>query len=340
MDSSSRESEFDFFDEPDTAETAGQAWRRRLRPAEASRPGGSGRGPVLPRGLDRLGRLAALVTVVIASVVALVTGLGGCKGSSDNYSQYLERVRVIAEGSNRVGDELAHDLRASLKPADLARRLQTLAAQEQQAYDRAEQIRPPGPLRQIHEELLAALELRATGLASLGQTLVAAEAHTTPAASVANALAAQAQLLTTSDVVWSELYRTPATDQLRQRGLTDLLVPDSQVVTSPGLVSATSFVHRLLPTHTSNTRGPVASLKSGDSGSAVASWQRQLNQWLRTQPGQSPVPVDGKYGNRTATATKTLQHVAGITADGVVGPATRHALTVELATVKRSSGRG
>lgn len=339
---SGRESESEFFDEPDTAETVERGWRLRWqRPARDAADGG-GREPVRLAGLVGLRRLAIVVAVVIASVVALVTGLGGCKGS-DNYSSYLERVRAIAQSSTQAGHQLARDLRSSsLNRSKLARRMQNLATQEQQAYDRAVQIRPPGPLRQIHLELLAALELRATGLASLAHTLATFGSHNF-AASTADVLAAQARLLTTSDVVWSELYRIPAAAQLHRRGLTGLPVPHSRITPTPDLVAGPAFarlLQRLQAPPATTSGGLAVSLKPGDSGTAVASWQKQLNRWLRTQPGQSLLPIDGTYGNLTTSATKALQQAAAITADGIVGPATRHALTRELAAINQSSTRG
>jgi peptidoglycan hydrolase-like protein with peptidoglycan-binding domain len=52
---------------------------------------------------------------------------------------------------------------------------------------------------------------------------------------------------------------------------------------------------------------------------------------LRTQPGQTPLATSGTFDTRTETATKALQQLAGITADGIVGPATRQALTRAVA---------
>jgi len=330
------EDKFDFFGEPETAETVEQGWRRPQLQSLRARSGDGGRGRrTPPPGVVGIARLAGFVTVVIAAVVALVTGLGACQGARDNYAAYLREVRALAQSSNRVGAQLASDLRSSsLKRSDLARRLQDLAGQEQQAYGQAQQIRPPGPLRQLHGELLATLALRATGLANLGQALARAESSKNAAVSVGDALAAQAQLLTTSDVVWNDLYRMPVALQLRQRGVIGLVVPQSRFVSSPDLVAGPAFVRLVqrLASVTSGSAAPV--LKAGASGAAVTIWQRQLNRWLRTQPGQQLLPVDGAYGALTDTATKALQQAAGITADGIVGPTTRQALTHQLAHSK------
>jgi len=78
--------------------------------------------------------------------------------------------------------------------------------------------------------------------------------------------------------------------------------------------------------------GPV--LKLGSSGSDVTAWQNQLNQWLKTTSGQTLTP-DGTFGASTQTATEQLQSAAGLTSDGIVGPATRQALQQALGTSSR-----
>lgn len=323
---------FEFFGEPETLETVEQGWRL---PRLGGRGGDGGGRSSPPPGLVGIGRLAGLVAVVIVAVVALVTGVGACQGAGDNYAGYLAEVGTLAHASSRVGVELASDLRSStMKASELARRLQGLAAEEQLAFDNAEQIRPPGPLRVVHQELLSALELRAAGLAGLGQALAGAVPKKTANASVVGALVAETRLLTTSDVVWDQLYRTPVVQQLRAHRITGLVVPQSRFVSDPQLFSALAFTSLLQHSAGLASGGTAALLKPGASGAAVSAWQRQLNRWLRTQPGQRLLPVDGTYGSLTETATKTLQQAAGITADGIVGPTTRQALTHQLGANK------
>jgi peptidoglycan hydrolase-like protein with peptidoglycan-binding domain len=75
-----------------------------------------------------------------------------------------------------------------------------------------------------------------------------------------------------------------------------------------------------------------ATLALGDKGPAVASWQTQLNVWLRlTVPRQKPLTPNGSFGPATQAATKALQTAQGITPDGTVGPRTRRALQLALA---------
>ncbi len=156
---------FDFFDEPETEE-APQRPRRRSR----GRGGGEFRRPPVrpPTGAVALARLVGLVALAIAIVVALVFWVGACQGKSrhDEYASYMDNVRAIAQSSERVGKELVAKMASpGLKLADLETSLEQWSQQEQQAYDQAQQIRPPGPLRALHQQVLDTLQLRALGLA-------------------------------------------------------------------------------------------------------------------------------------------------------------------------------
>jgi hypothetical protein len=251
--------EFDFFDEPETVEATQRG--RRLSRRDRSGDGGGPRRPAMraPTGLIPLARLVGLIAIAIAIVVALVFWVGACQGKNKHadYANYAGKVRSIAQSSKELGTELVNKLSSpGLKQADLETSLQQYAQQEQQAYDQAQQIRAPGPLRRIHQHLVDALELRAKGLAGLGDALSQATSVKDPA-TVAQSLADQAQLLTASDVVWDELYRKPATDQLRTLGVTGVVVPESHFVTNTELVSARSFtlVYKQMHGSTGTTSG-------------------------------------------------------------------------------------
>jgi hypothetical protein len=244
---------FDFFEEPETEE-APQRSRRRV----AGRRGGRRRPPVRPpTGPVALTRLVGLVAIGIAIVVALVFWVGACQGKSrhDEYASYMDRVRAVAQSSARVGQELVAKMASpGLKLADLETSLEQWSQQEQQAYDQAQQIRPPGPLRALHQRVLDTLQLRALGLAGLANEL--AQSSSKDAATAAVQLANEAQLLTASDIVWLELYRLPATQTLQELGITGVVAPTSQFVTNSDLVSMRAFevvYERLKPASTGGT---------------------------------------------------------------------------------------
>jgi hypothetical protein len=70
---------------------------------------------------------------------------------------------------------------------------------------------------------------------------------------------------------------------------------------------------------------PTATLKPGDTGAQVKVLQRAL-----ASLGFSTGKIDGQYGPATQTAVKGFQHSAGLTGDGIVGPATLTALATAL----------
>lgn len=332
--------EFDLFDEPTVeAVHTGQRSPRLQR----LRGRGSGEGPRRPParpppGLVPLARLAGLIALAIVTVVTLVTGITACEGPSKHaeYASYLSKVRALARDSNELGAQFTNRLRAPrLKASDLEANVRQYARQEQQTYDQAQQIRVPGPLRQAHQQLLDALELRAEGLASLSEALAQALPVKSAASSATliEELTAQAELLTTSDVVWDQLYRTAATAQIKAQHVTGLVVPESHFIANTDLVGASSFGLMLRRLHGVSSKPAAAPLlKLGSAGTAVAAWQTQLDRWRRkAHPGQPLLAITGAFNPATETATKALQQAAGITNDGIVGPATRRALTRELA---------
>jgi hypothetical protein len=261
--------EFDFFDEPETVEATQRG--RRLPRRERTGDGGPGDGPRrppmrAPTGLIPLARLVGLIAIAIAIVVALVFWVGACQGKSkhDDYATYAAKVKTIAESSRQLGVEFSNKLISTgLKQGALEQGLQQYAQQEQQAFDQAQQIRAPGPLRQIHQQLVDALELRARGLAGLGDAL-SQTASTKDAAVAGQKLANRAALLVASDIVWDELYKAPATQQLATLGVTGVQIPESHFITNPELVSVRSLTLLFTSLHSGATTGGTPSGKHGD----------------------------------------------------------------------------
>jgi hypothetical protein len=254
----------DFFEEPPTREMPERS-RRRARPQER-RP----RRPAPPPGAVGLARLAGLLALGIAIVVGLVFWVGSCQGQTkhDEYSSYLGKVMPLAQSSARIGTALTSELGArSLSLSDLETKLEGWARQEQLDYAAAQRIRPPGPLQTAHAQVLDTFQLRALGLAGLANTLQAAKTQSSPppAGTVANELAAQAQLFSSSDIVWTELFRLPTTETLSREGVTGVIVPASRFVSDPGKITSTylAIVYERLGSGTSGGGG-------GGGGGAAA----------------------------------------------------------------------
>jgi len=254
--------QFDFFDEPETQEAS----PRRRRPGRGGSDGGEGpKRPKQPTGVVPLLRLAGLVALAIVLIVVLVSWIGACQGQSKQaeYQSYMDKVAQIARTDRQLGASFAEKLVAgTLKQSQIQTALEQYAQQEQQAYDQAQRIRPPGPLRAIHQNLVNAVALRAKGLAGLANAF-ANPADMRDATTAAQALTAQAALLQASDVVWEQLYRLPATQQLKSVGVTGVVVPKSVFISNPDLVSARAFTIVYNTLHGASTGGTPGG-KHGD----------------------------------------------------------------------------
>ena len=230
--------EVEFFEEPETQEAPDRR-RRRIRPQGG---GGPRRPATPPHGTVALARLAGLVALAIAVVLGLVFWVDSCQGQSrhDEYAAYMNDLKPIAQSS---AASLQGYQKAVTSPkltlADLQTKLGLWSRQQQEYYNQALKLVPPGPLQAAHQEVLATLQLRAIGLAELANTLAQPGGKTGD--QIANQLAQQAQVLNASDIVWAELFKLPATDTLKKLGVNGVIAPGSQIVTNPELITAHSF---------------------------------------------------------------------------------------------------
>jgi len=241
--------ELEFFEEP------------RAREA-ARRPRGSGpRRPTPPPSAVALARLAGLVALAIAIVVGLVFWVGACQSRSRDkeYASYMNGLQPIAQSSARIGTDFTNQLSAeSLTLTGLETKLEQWSREEQQYYEAAQRLRPPGPLQTTHQQVLSGLQLRALGLAGLADLLGRSDSKST--STVAGELAGEAQLLTASDIVWKELFRLPATQTLKEHGVTGVIAPSSQFVGNPEVVTAGSFSVVLQRLSSQTSSGKVTGL--------------------------------------------------------------------------------
>jgi hypothetical protein len=223
--------EFDFFDEPETEEASS-------RPREPRRAGP--RGPVRPpAGIVPLLRLVGLIAFAIAVIVVLAIVLDECGGESKAapYRDYMGQVRQLARDSDQVGRELNVALTTpGIKQAELQQTLRGLAQQQQQGVTQARELDPPNLLTEQHEEAVQALELRVSGLRRL-EDAFRQSANTTNAAEVGGDLAAQAQRLLASDVVWEDLFYAPTVSELQSEDVKGVDVPHSRFLQNTDLAT-------------------------------------------------------------------------------------------------------
>ncbi len=276
--------ELEFFDEPETLEASGRR-RRRIRPPRKSGP----RRPPPPPGAVALARLAGFVALAIAVVVGLVFWVGSCQGKSkhDEYASYMNDLRPIAQDSAGVGTSFVNALSsASLTLTGLQSRLELWSREEQQDYDDALRLRPPGPLLSAHQQALATFQLRAIGLTGLANQL--AQAGSKSSTEVSNGLAQQAQILSASDIVWANLFHLPATQTLTSLGVKGVIAPPSQIVSNAEVITAQSFGIVYARLSSTNTGGKVTGLH----GNELVSVEAVTSAGTKTLSPSSPTTVD------------------------------------------------
>jgi len=216
--------------------------RERTQRRSQSRPRRSGPGQGPAAGSNGVLRLAGLIALGIAIVVGFVLWVDSCSSSAQGYSSYLAALQPLAQDSASVGPEFATalgtpDLTMQTFQSDLAR----WSGEEQQDYVKAQRLQPPGPLQSAHAQALATFQLRYNSLKSLANTLMLAQQRHASAPIAAAALASDAQLLSASDVVWAQLFKAVAAQNLTAANVTGVTVPASRIVTNADIVSAPSL---------------------------------------------------------------------------------------------------
>lgn len=245
--------EFDFFDDAPTSEGArdaeGEPRRRRRLP---TRPPGGGT-PVL--------RLAALIVGGILLAVVLVLWISSCRDSqkTGEYRDYMSSVGRVAATSQEIGQEVNGLIFSSgIQVADLQTELEGLRQAQTQAVRQAEELDPPGPLREQHEELVEAMQLRVSGLNGLASGFTTVS-ETDSAETAGALLAEQSNRLVASDVVYADSFMTPSAETMEEQGVRGVEVPPSNFVSNPELASPASWkliVERLTqPAATGGLRG-------------------------------------------------------------------------------------
>lgn len=272
--------EFDFFDDEPATEEATQ--RRRMPRVGPPRGPEGPRRPPRATGVTPLLRLLGLIAAAILVVVLLVFWVQSCRdnGKRNAYETYMTKVRAIATNSEQTGREL-NDLLTTpgQKETDVENKLRTYAQQESQNVTQADAIAPPGALRPAHQHLVEALQFRVSGLRGLSDAF-----HRTATAKNGDAagplLAAQAERLIASDVVYDDLFKDPVRAELDKQGITGLNVPDSNFVQNADVASARSMTLTWQRVHGASTGGTPGGLHGTGLVSVVA-----LPENITLQPG-------------------------------------------------------
>jgi hypothetical protein len=301
MDPRDDDIQFDFFEE-EPATTEAQSSQSRVR---LPRRGGRGpRGPAGPgRGMTPLVRLLALITMIIAVLVFFGLLLQSCASPSkhDAYKSYMAKVGSIAQSSASDGAQVATDLTTpGVKVTDLASKLDGVAEQERQNVAAAQRLNPPGKLRPEHEDLIEALQLRVSGVQGLADTF--RKTASSKATSDAALLAAPAERLSASDVMWDDLFRVPATTEMKNDVINGVVAPESHFVTNQDLISERSMTLVLQRLRGASTSGGTP---TGIHGTNIVD--------TKVLPGGQTL---SQTNENTVTATTDLQFVITIADSG------------------------
>jgi hypothetical protein len=225
--------EFDFFEEPDTRETAEERPRRR-----GARP------PVRPpTGLTPLLRLIGLISFAILIVLLLVLWVNGCREDKrkDAYRNYVQKVSGYADQSQKLGRQFNTLLTSrGTKESDVESELSGLAGQQDQITDAARKLDPPGHLRDQDAHALSAFELRANGLRGMSDAFRSTAASKNADAAGSD-LALQMQRFIASDVIWQDFFKEPTKEELDKLGVTGVNVPDSVFLKNADIATASSM---------------------------------------------------------------------------------------------------
>jgi hypothetical protein len=287
-----------FFDEDDeplrtTSRTrsrpAGAVRARRGRPAD----GGSTDAQTL------LIRRMVFFFVCALALLLLVFVVKSCNDSRHKAAlrDYNTRVSDIAVQSRQTGKELFTALGqgASQSPQELAGQLVSLKGQADTALTQAKALDPPNELKDAHQSLLIALELRRDALTAVAEQIKPALGDEGDAADRAiNAIAGDMRMIDASDV----LYRARVQEFLR-RGLRGV---GGGSIESSDLLKEISW---LSPQYVASKLGQQLST-SADGGTG------QSNQ--PTGPGLHGTGLNGtSYGNTTLQpgVSNRLTYVAG-----------------------------
>jgi hypothetical protein len=224
--------EFDFFDESSSAESgAGKGPRRRRR--LPTRPPGP------PPGGPQLYRLGVLIAGAIVLAVILILVINSCRENQkvSAYEDYVEDVSAAAGESEELGKQLNAALNTPGVQLDALRAdVEGFRGQQAQILSTVQGLQPPGPLVEQHQSLVEAMQFRVSGLSGLAEAL-GLVAETTEADQSATRLAAVAQRLVASDVVYADSFQGPAQAVLEEQGISNVAVPGSKFVQDPEIAS-------------------------------------------------------------------------------------------------------
>jgi hypothetical protein len=227
--------DFDFF-----GDSAPEPPKKRLvRRPSGPRDGGGSPPPRRPAGPPHsstpIVRLVSLIAFAIALILILIFAVRSCESSSESaaYKSYMDEVTKIATDSASVGANLSKLLdRGDLTEKLVETNLSGLLSQQANDIQNASKLSPPGPLRQEHDQMIEALQLRRNSLTGLLEVFkkTAAKRGSTEATKAGVELSQQMLRGVASDVIWQDMFVKAAQDVLKRQGISGASPPNSVFV--------------------------------------------------------------------------------------------------------------
>ena len=227
--------DFDFFGDS----TPEPPKKRLVRRPGGPRDGGGSPPPRRPAGPPHSGtpivRLVSLIAFAIALILILIFAVRSCESSSESaaYKSYMDEVSKVATDSASVGTNLSKLLdRQDLTEKLVETNLNGLIRQQAIDIQNASKLSPPGPLRQAHDQMIEALQLRRNALTGLLEVFkkTAAKRGSTEATKAGVELSQQMLRGVASDVIWQDMFVTVAQDVLKRQGISGAPPPNSVFV--------------------------------------------------------------------------------------------------------------
>ena len=227
--------DFDFFGDS----TPEPPKKRLVRRPGGPRPGGGPPPPKRPTGPPHtttpVVRLVSLIAFAIAIILILIFAVRSCESSSESaaYKSYMDEVATIASDSQTVGRNLSKLLdRQDLTETLVRTNLKGMISQQAIDIQKASKLTPPGPLRQQHEQMVEALQLRRSALSGLLTVFkkTASKRGNTETTKAGVALSEQMLRGVASDVLWEDMFVAAARNVLKREGIAGVSPPASVFV--------------------------------------------------------------------------------------------------------------
>ena len=256
--------DFDFFGDSEPEPPKKRLVRRPSGPRDGGGSPPPRRPAAPPHGGTPAVRLVSLIAFAIALILILIFAVRSCESSSENaaYKNYMDEVAKIASSSQSAGKSLSALLdKQELSESVVETTLKGLISQEGIDVQNAQKLTPPGPLRNEHEQMVEALQLRQNSLSGLLVVFkkTMSKRGSTAATKAGVALSQQMLRGVASDVLWQDMFVTPAQAVLKQRGISGVAPPssvfvaDSQRATYNSMQVVWQRFHGVQSTNTSGT---------------------------------------------------------------------------------------